>query len=81
MNKNVETFNAFDAISFSDSLWARWFEQIYPMEPFDKPFLDNVMLFYLDYYNLTLATNVTTRKLFITGMTSEVVKRFNTRKM
>ena len=70
MGKNPDTFKAFDAAKYMDSLWARYFEQIYDMGPFNKTFLDNMMLFNADYFNWTLAGNETTRRLFVTGSLS-----------
>jgi len=35
-----------------------------------KPFIDEMMVFYRDWYNETLAGNETTRRLFVNGMVS-----------
>jgi hypothetical protein len=45
----------------------------------NKTFLDDMMLFYRDFYKETLAGNETTRRLFINGMVSGAVNRFETR--
>lgn len=62
-----------------DTLWARYFEQIYPMGQFTKEFLDRMMLLNADYFNETLAMNDTTRALYVTGVVSKVVETFTTR--
>lgn len=50
------------------------------MEPFtNKTFLDNMMLFYRDYYSTILAGNKTTLPLFVNGMVSGVVDKFMAR--
>jgi hypothetical protein len=38
-----------------------------------------MMLYFLDYYNETLANNETTRRLFVNGMVSGAVDKFMTR--
>ena len=80
MSRDPDNFTAFDAAQYMDTIWARYFEQIYPMGNFSSTdFLDKMMLLNADYFNLTLAQNETTRRLFVTGSVSEVVKRFQTR--
>lgn len=49
------------------------------MGNFTKDFLDRMMLFNQDWFNQTLAVNETTRRLFVTGSTSQVVRSFHTR--
>lgn len=79
LGKDPNNFSAFDAAEYPDDLWARYFEQVYPMGQFTKEFLDKAMLFYADYFNLTLAGNDTTRALFVTGVLNEVAARFDAR--
>jgi len=49
------------------------------MGNFTVDFLDRMMLLQQDYFNQTIAVNETTRKLFVTGSTSAVVKNFKKR--
>lgn len=79
MNLDPATNKSKQLVPFMDSLWARYFEQVYPMAPFTTDFLNRMMLVYADYFNQTLAGNETTNKLFVTGVLSEVVTRFQTR--
>ena len=80
MKRDPATFGSREASEYGDAIWARYFDQIYPMEQFDnKTFLDNMMLFNKDFYNETLAGNETTRRLFVNGMVSGAVDRFETR--
>jgi hypothetical protein len=74
--KDPETISALEAAPWADSIWARYFEQIYDMGPFNKTFIDQMMLLELDYYNQTLASNETTRRLYVTGVVSKVVDYF-----
>lgn len=44
MGKDPNNFTSFQAVDYADDLWARYFDQVYPMAPFDKTFLDRMML-------------------------------------
>ena len=79
MGFDEENFTALNASDYIDTIWARYFEQIYDMGPFNKTFIDEMMLLQLDYYNQTLGMNETTRKLYVTGVISHVVNTFRTR--
>jgi len=47
------------------------------MAPFtNQTFIDEMMLFYRDFYNETLAGNETTRRLFINGIVTGAVEKF-----
>ncbi len=76
MGKDPNTFKAFDAAKYMDSLWARYFDQVFDMGPFNIQFLDKMMNLNADYFNWTLAGNETTRKLFVTGSLSQVANLF-----
>lgn len=73
IGKDPATFTALESALYIDTIWARYFEQIYPMEPFNKTFIDQMMLLNLDYFNQTLTMNTTTRRLYVTGVVSKVV--------
>jgi hypothetical protein len=80
MKRDPATFGSREASQYVDGIWSRYFDQIFPMEQFDNiTFLDNMQLFNRDFYNETLAGNETTRRLFINGMVSGAVDRFETR--
>jgi hypothetical protein len=76
LGQNPDTFNAFDAAKYMDDLWARWFEQVYPMNQFTPEFLNRMMLLNADYFNQTLASNETTRKLYVTGTLRKMQELF-----
>lgn len=79
MDEDPEKFTALEACLYIDSIWARYFDQIFPMGNFTVDFLDRMMLLQQDWFNQTIAMNETTRKLFVTGSTSAVVKNFKKR--
>ena len=80
MNKDPAEFTSRQANKYADSIWARYFDQIFPMAPFtNQTFIDEMMLFQRDFYNETLAGNETTRRLFINGIVSGVVEKFKKR--
>jgi hypothetical protein len=80
MKRDPATFGSQEAAKYGDAIWARYFDQIFPMEQFDNiTFLDNMMMFLGDFYKETLAGNETTRRLFVNGMVSGAVDRFETR--
>ena len=77
MKQDPTSFGSYQASQYADSIWARYFDQIFPMAPFtNQTFLDEMMLFYRDFYNETLAGNETTRRLFINGMVTGAVEKF-----
>ena len=71
-----KTFSSLDAVQYTDSLWARYFDQ-YPMPGFNDALLSDMMLLYNEYYNWTLAMDETVRKVFVTGVFGEVVDLFD----
>jgi hypothetical protein len=36
LKKDIDSFGAFQAAEYPDDLWARYFEKVYPMAPFDN---------------------------------------------
>jgi len=63
-----------------DGIWARYYEQIYPMGNFTLDFMRDKMLHLdNDYYNATVAGDPTSLKLWMTGCLTEVLKRFEGR--
>ena len=68
-------FTSIQGAAYADTIWARYFDQLWDLGPFSnqKPFLDEMMVFYRDWYNETLAGNETTRRLFVNGMVSQAV--------
>lgn len=79
LGKDPDKFTALEATPWADTVWARYFEQIYDMGPFDKPLIDKMMLLGRDYFNQTLTMNETTRRLYVTGVVSKAVNFFNQR--
>jgi len=79
MGRNPDNFTALEASIYVDSIWARYFDQIFPMGNFTIDYLNRMMLFYQDAFNETYAANETTRRLYVTGSTSAVVRSFKTR--
>jgi hypothetical protein len=45
MGKNPDNFTALDAGNYVDTIWARYFDQIFPMGNFTVEFLNRMMLF------------------------------------
>lgn len=79
LGKNPDNFTALEAAPWVDTVWARYFEQIYDMGPFKEPLIDKMMLLGRDAFNYTLTMNETARRLYVTGVVSKAVNFFNTR--
>ena len=74
-------FSSIQGAAYADTIWARYFDQIWDLGPFTNQtdFINEMMVFYKDWYNETLAGNETTRRLFVNGMVSQAVEMFQTR--
>ncbi len=72
MGQDPAHFTSIQGAQYADTIWARYFDQVWDLGPFEnqKPFIDNMMVFFKDWYNETLAGNETTRRLFVNGMVS-----------
>ena len=72
MGWSTADFTSIEGAAYADTIWARYFDQVWDMRQFkdQKPFIDEMMVFYRDWYNETLAGNETTRRLFVNGMVS-----------
>ncbi len=56
MGRDNKTFTINDAYNYADNLWSRYFDRIYPMAPFNKTFMDKMMLMKADFFNSTLVS-------------------------
>lgn len=76
LNKTNQNFTSSEAVLYIDDLWMRYFNKL-PLPPnIDNDTIYNSMLLLNEHYNFTVSMNITMRKLFLTGIFSEMVKVF-----